>query len=244
MFRVNLTYRFTLITPDEVIAKLPSSHTLDPKRILSAIEIGEERFIKNAICRSFYEKLICEKNKDVTADNLAELKEKVTESLSAEEAEKLVVGDIINSESFLTEANKKLWRRYLWKLTAEAVYLIALPENYAKLTSEGIVKSNPEVPIASAGTGESVGIKLHDLKALMSIGMNNRVDPLISSMHEWICDHKKDYPLYCKKCDCDTDGVSANRKTSIALGIYDQEFDENGCIEKSCDDAENSYPCD
>ncbi|KAA5532646.1 hypothetical protein F0919_17855 [Taibaiella lutea] len=233
MYQRNLISRKVLITPQEVISKTSSSNTIDAGKYLSAIEIAEERFIRWAIGSDYYDHLIDSKNVLVDSINKADLQAKINVSyrLAADSTNpdsQINIGDVINASENLSATDKKLWDTYLWKLTAECVRFVALPENYAQFASQGIMKNNPETALIGDKASMSVGIDLKDAKWLMDKWLEDRINPLIASMHIWLCKNKADYPKYTKKCECEEDGIATEGKTSWVTSIYDDD-NYGGC---------------
>lgn len=225
MYRVNFLMRNVLITPDEVVFHAPTKHTLDPRTIQNSIIIAEERFVRPALTDAFYEALCSEKNKEITADNKAAIEAAISASVGSQVT--LEVGDIVNALEYLNSDYKTFWKQHLWKLTAECVMLIAVPEAFVQFGSEGLVHNAPPAgPMTSSGV---VSPELKTVKWSMDKKMMDRIDPLIEAMHAWLCKRKQTYPLYTKACDCDASGVAYQRKTDFIFGIYDDEEESNNC---------------
>lgn len=232
MYQRNLISRNVLITPQEVINKTASSQTIDVQKYLSAIEIAEERFIRWALGSDYYDHLIDTKNIEVTTDNISDLQAKINIAYglppeSSNSDSKINIGDIINASENLSIADKKLWNTYLWKIVAECVHFTALPGNYAQFSSQGILKNNPESSLIGDKGSTSVGIDLKDAKWLMDKSLEDVINPLLASMHMWLCKNKSNYPKYTKVCECDEDGIAEAGKTSWVTSIYDDK--EGGC---------------
>lgn len=214
MYRLNKLNRNVLIMTDEVIFHAPIKNTIDPKTIDNSIIIAEERFIVPALGYNFYEELIGEKNVVVTTAN--------NTALDTAAGTTLTVGDVLNASEQLSADNKALWDRILWKLLAECVIMTSYPEGFTQFTSTGVIHENP-----SAGPLSGGGITTPELKSVkwvMDKKMFDRINPLMEAMHMWICKQKKEdsskYPLYCKDCSCNHQGVPYKRRTDIILGIY------------------------
>lgn len=222
MYKVNPLPRKVLITTDEVIAQGPTDTNADPRVLLQAIQIAEDRFIKPAICKELYNDFRNKKNVIVTDINKANLESAFTESVT------LTIGQMVNSielvdNSFYVE----LWNEHMWKLIAECVVYIASPTNYSKFTSSGEVNNNPQVmAIQTEGSG-SASVSLKAMQWKLDQLLMNRIDPVMASMHEWICDNIGGFPLYCKKCNCNSNGTSYQRKTPW-IHVYD---DHKNCRE-------------
>lgn len=215
MYRINSLGRNVLIVTDEVIRHAPTKHTLDPRMIENSIIVAEERFIVPALGYNYYEELIDEKNVIVTTANKAALETAI--------GIELTVGQVVNAAEELEADNKALWDRILWKLLAECVMITAYPEGFVQFGSSGTIHENPP-----AGPMTTSGVVTPDLKAVkwaMDKKMLDRINPLMESMHVWICKQKKadsdKYPMYCKDCGCNWEGVPYHRRTDIVSGIYD-----------------------
>lgn len=230
MYRINLLNRNSLITPEEVIAKMASDQDVDARQILQNIEIAEERFIANIIGNKFYEDLIAKKNKKVTDLNKSTILDLIngqqeSNNLCPIYGEDLKVGMIINATEFWSDAAYlELWERFLWKLTSECVDYMTIVPSWLRHTSSGQMLNNPKVIGASgASSGDS-----KDIQFKMTSFIQDRIDPLTERMHLWICERKSSYPLYGKECpSCDqeddsADGISHRVKTNIILGLYDE----------------------
>ena len=209
--------RNVLITSSEVIFHAPSKQTLDPRTIQQSIIVAEERFIRPAIGDALYEALCNAKNVLVTDANKAALQAKMT-------AITINNGDIVNAFEEMSTVNQKLWKQYLWKLTAEAVLIASVPDAFLQFSSEGIVHGAPPAgPMNSAGV---VGPNLQDVKWLMDKKILDRIDPLVTATKNFICRNKLDYPLYTD-CPCDDEPVPPARKSQFIMNIYDDDVDTN-----------------
>lgn len=220
MYSLNPLNRFVLVTADEVLFHGATSHTTDTRQIEQAIIIAEERFVKKAICKELYEDFRSKKNVVVTSGNIA--------TLSAATGLTLVAGDIVNAIELVASSwYKTLWSEYLWKICAECVIYTATPTNFSEYTSQGEMINNPRTVLtdgqgASSATAKEVAWKMD--KMLM-----DRIDPLLASMHEWLCDNKANFPLYtCKSCACTEDGISTSRKSGW-IHAYRNADDSNCC---------------
>lgn len=226
MYRINNLYRNVLCMTDEVIFHAPTGHTMEPRLIQPNIIIAEERFIRQALCSPLYEDILDKKNQTVTDGNKDDLQGKIYNETGQQIT--LKNGMIVNSVDFLPDNYKKLWYQFLWKLCAEAIAFLAVPEAFIQMDAEGIVHKNPQSSPFS--DGKVITPSLSSTKWLMDKKLMDRLDPLIEAMQYWICENKSDYPLYCNKCDCDQeDGVSFKRKTSYVFGIYDDDEPKSCC---------------
>lgn len=241
MHRINRLNRPVLITPDEVIFHLASDDDTGVRMILNSIINAEERIIAPAICDELYYSFIEKKNVLVTSANQADVLHQMNDSRALEGKPALPPtaikpGMYINGIEFLDETDDAelilLWNMFLWKLTAEAVDLMCTVPTWLRHTASGQQKNNPEVIGGSAGGSVTGDYK--DVKFKMDNQLQDRIDPLVTRMHSWICTKRKEnsdfLPLYCKKCDCDSDGVAINRKTDWIFGDDSKE---------GCDDCMN-----
>lgn len=231
MYNRNLLLRNVLITPEEVLFHGPTNHTFDIRNIENSIIVAEERFIRPALGYDFYSALKTAKNKEITSDNQATEQVNYNSTLpSGAEAYTLIVGDVLNSYNYLAADDQILWKEHLWKLTAECVIMLAVPEGFVQFSAEGIIHKQPKS--SQMITSGSVSPELSSVKWAMDKKMQDRIDPLREAMHLWLCKQKQatpsKYTLYDKTCDCNADGVAYKRKTDLILSIYDE--DENcGC---------------
>jgi len=217
MYSLNLIDRFVLITSDEVVKKI-SVQSIDPHIFLAAIEIAEERFIRPLLGTDMYEDMLSKKNVIVTDANKEDLQTHIALK-DGNDIYQLQNGDVVNALELLPSNYKKLWTERLWKLTAECVYLVSLPENYAQFTSAGIIKNNPNPSFMESGSkGQSSGIDLKDIKYLTDKIMMERVEPLRVSLQDYLVRNAAQFNLYpvakleeCKK---------PARVTPIVTGIY------------------------
>lgn len=224
MYRINHLQRNVLITVDEVIFHAPTKHTLDHRIVQQSIIIAEESHVRPAIGNALYYHLLEQKNKVVTAENKEELQQDILSDTG--QTAVLKEGTIMNAAEFLSESDLELWRQHLWKLTAECVAFISAPEAFIQLGSEGVVHNVPSGGAMNSGSLETPA--LGSMKWLMDKKLQNRIDPLISAMHEWICFKKKNYPLYSVPCQCDEQDTARGKRSGFVLGVYDED-DKNCC---------------
>lgn len=208
MYRVNQLPRKVLITTDEVIAQGPTDTNADPRVLLQAIQIAEDRFVKPAICKDLYNDFRAKKNVVVNSINKANLESAFTDTVTLE------IGEIVNAIELVDNPwYVELWNEHLWKLTAECVVYIASPTNYSKFTSSGEINNNPQVAaMQTEGTG-SASVTLKTMQWKMDKILMDRIDPIKAVMHEWICDNIGHFPLYCRQCNCSSNGISSGRKS-------------------------------
>lgn len=221
--------RDVLITVDEVLFHAQTKQAVDPRTIEQSIIVAEEGWIREALTDKLYFDFISKKNTEVTVDNKADLETKINAAFPTNTPPvTLNVGDIVNAFEFLSDTYVKLWKQYLWKLTAECVMMLALPEGYVQFATEGTVLSAP-LPNPLAAGGTAMAPPLQSVKWAMDKKVMNRIDPMIQAMHSWICVNKIDYPLYGKHCECDDDSTPYKRKSAFILDAYDDEPKNCGC---------------
>lgn len=218
MYRVNELPRKVLITPDEVIAWGPTDGAADPRNILLAIQIAEDRFVRPVICKDLYNDFREQKNVEVTEINKTYLESLFPSGTS------LSVGSLVNALELVTDTwYKKLWNEQLWKLVAECVIYIASPTNFSRYTAAGEMVNNPKVLSMSGEGSGSNTVDLKDMKWKMDKLLMDRIDPLIATTQEYLCDNVANFPKYnCRKCSCDDskNGISYQRKTAW-IHVYD-----------------------
>lgn len=217
MYSLNLLDRNVLITADEVVKKVNVS-SIDPHKFLAAIEIAEERFIRPLLGSELYEDIIAVKNVVVTDANKATLQANITLK-DGNGIYQLQNGDIVNALELLSSNYQQLWKERLWKLTAECVFMVALPENYAQFASAGIIKNNPNPSFMESGSkGQSSGVDLKDIKYLTDKAMIERVEPLKIALQDYLVRNARLFPLYPaqKVEECKQQG----RKTPWLTGVY------------------------
>lgn len=227
MYNLNNVGRNVLITGPEVLFHAATSHEADLRMIEQAIIIAEERFVKPAICKELYADFKAKKNVLVTAANNATLTTKVNEGNNGQPIVLINNVSIVNAIEEVTDTwYVQLWKEYLWKICAEAVIYIATPTNFSEYTSQGEIISQPKNLILDGQGAASASHK--EVQWKMDKMLMDRIDPLLSAMHEWICDNKTNFAKYtCKKCECSEDGVSYQRK-SPWIFAYDDN-DKNCC---------------
>lgn len=218
MIGLNRLRTKVLITTDEVIFHAPTDQTIDPRIIQQCIIIAERRFVKPVLTKSVYNTLIDTKNKLVTADNKATLQDELNSGRAADrESIVLVEGDYVNSDTYLTDAQQTLWKDHLHKITAECIWLVAMPVNRARFAAKGMLKNNPET---IAENRDSVTIDLNDLKHILDKGLNERITVLITDMQEYLCDNK--FPGY-EGCSCNDKNGQAQKSSGVIFGLYDDK---------------------
>ena len=212
MYRLNLLPRTVLITTDEVIALGPTDSNPDPRNLLNAIQIAEERFIKPALGRALYNDLRSQKNTLVASGNKDELTSKVNYGNTGQIIA-INEGDIINAVELIeNEDYVELWNEQLWKLVAECVVYIATPTNYSKHTASGEMVTNPK-SISNEGSGSN-SVDLPDVKWKLDQLLQNRIEPLVASLKEYLCENRAKFPLYQGDCGKrEMDGISISGKT-------------------------------
>jgi hypothetical protein len=219
MIGVNPLRTKVLITADEVIFHAPTDQQVDIRILLQSIIIAERRFIEPVLCSTVYDALINAKNKIVTTDNKATLQAEVNAGRPADRAQIILnEGDYVNSDTYLSTSQLALWQDHLHKITAECVWLVALPVNRARFNSAGVMKNNPETITDNRA---SVTVDLADMKHLLDKGLNERVTVLIGAMHNYLC--KVKYSGYDRDCGCGSKEVSTQKSSGVIFGLYDDD---------------------
>jgi hypothetical protein len=174
-----------------------------------------------------YEAIRLQKNTVVTALNISTMSIAVNLG-NTSEVITLSIGDVVNALELVSNAwYKTLWTEYLWKICAEAVVYVATPTNYSEYTSQGEMINNPK-SILNEGQG-AVSASQKEVAWKMDKLLMDRIDPMLQSMHEWICDNIVNFPLYkCKPCACNEDGVSYKRKSGW-VNAYETTKEKGGC---------------
>lgn len=223
MYRLNKTARNVLITPDEVIFHAPTSGSEGERQVLNNIIVAEERWISEVLGFDFYEKLCDLKNKEVTEENRDELFNLLVDDYAKDDivfSEKdLKVGDIVNALEFIDdEWVKKLWRQYLWKITAECVDQMGIVSSWLKTTASGQQMENPK----SIGAFEqkSASGDRKDIQFKMDNAMFERIQPLIERMKQWLCKNRVHFSYY--KADCDQYENKTTSNLGFSIGHYDE----------------------
>ncbi|MGB3452965.1 MAG: hypothetical protein WBA59_03965 [Moheibacter sp.] len=226
MYRINRLNRNVLITPDEVLFHISSDQGVNERQILNNIIVAEERFIVDSLCRELYEDFIEKKNKTVTETNRTDLINKINESLTAVgkntiTEDDLPIGTIVNAIEFVDDENyEKLWNLYLWKIVSECVDLMSTVPSWLRHTAQGQQMNNPKV-IGGNSTNSASG-ESKDVKFKLDIMLQDRINPLLSKMEEWLCRNKTGFKLYCKKCHCEESAENIITKdTNFIFGIYE-----------------------
>lgn len=223
MYRINRTLRNVLITPDEVIFHSPSTGEEGERQILNNIIPAEERWITDALGFGLYDYICNQKNVEVTTANKEQLLTKIKADYAKDKKqfpdELLQEGMIVNAIEFITdEWVKKLWYRYLWKITAECVELMNIVPSWLQTSKSGQQLQNPN-NISASG---SVSGELKDVKFKMDNSMLDRIQPMLDSMHRWICQNKAHFPRYTKSCDdCGEENKNLTSNVGFAFGHYD-----------------------
>lgn len=227
MYRVLKSTRKTLITADEVVAVTATDNNVDPRQIDAAIQIAEDRFIRNSICQNFYKDFVNRKNVVVTLVNELYLEGLVGANLE--------VGQVVNAIELVSDQDYvDFWHEHLWKWIAECVVYVASPTNYSRFTSSGEMENNPNA--ASFEGQNSASVPLANMKWKMDKMMQDRIDPLRAAAELYLFNNIGLFPYVdCKNWDVVTTptGVSKLRKSGWIFGIYD---DQKGGRCKPCDD--------
>lgn len=227
MYKVNELPRKVLITPDEVIAWGPVANSVDPRNLMQAIQIAEERFIKSMVCKDLYNDFRDKKNVVVTDINKDYLETLFPTGTI------LAVGDFVNALEFCNTWYKNLWNEHLWKLLSECVVYVASPTNWSKYASAGEMVNNPK-SISGEGQGAN-SVDLRDMKWKMDKMLMDRIDPLIAATQEYLYDNAGYFPFhncrdlsreYGRSADRSGSGISFQRKTPW-IHVYDRK--KNNC---------------
>lgn len=225
MYRINKLSRPTLITVDEVIAKAVVDENADIQYLVNSIEVAEERFIAPELGNAFYENFIAVKNVVVTSGNQATLLVQINASLTAAgknsiSSGDLVLGMMVNAIEFCPVNYQTLWNRFLWKIVAEAVDILAIVPSWTRSTAQGQQQNNPKV---IGGTGEgSATADRKDVEYKVDTMVKSRLYPLIARMKQWI-QETGGYPLF--PCTTQSDGIS--KSSRVILGLY-EDYNPNG----------------
>jgi hypothetical protein len=220
MYSINPLTRFTLITPDECTAKVPSS-SLDSNVWISIIETAETRFVIPLLGWNLYWDLCNQKNVLVDSGNIATLQAFITAQFTPGTVPTLAVGMTVNAIELITvsSAYSLLWKQALYNYVFNCVYLLALTDNYARFNTSGIQKANPLDSSLGGTSAAKVGISLPDLKFLNDNILLGRINPAGDYLEKWICANVASYPLYpYQKChDADSS------RTTGFVNIYEEE---------------------
>lgn len=220
MYAVNPTKRALLISPAEVLDNT-SSEGVSHSKVLHAIPIAEDRFVRQALGDEYYEALVLAKNKVMAPSDLATYQPLIDAALEGTQPYAVKAGDIINASELLAAADLLLWDQRLCKYVAECVMAVAMPENYAQFTEQGVMKSNPIAAVVGDAETKSVGVSLKDMQWLMDKAME-RLSPLAESLHNFICKNTTNYPLYknCVTCGGTTVATAQRKSNWVDLDIY------------------------
>ena len=222
MYAINYIQKFVLITASECQYKFGDA--ISPVKWNSAIEIAEARFVMPLLGYSLYTDMCNAKNIFVTSGNIATLQAFIDAQYSPAGTITLQPGNIVNAAELpsMSAAYQLLWNSNLWKYVYECVYFVALSENYAQFTAQGITKSNPVGSVIGDTHSNSVGVGLRDIKWLEDRSLLDRINPLQTVLEQFICANKGLYPLYDNsRCECQ----KTKRTTSFLLDIYEDEDD-------------------
>lgn len=223
MIGLNRLRTKVLITTDEVIFHAPTENTCDMRIIQQCIIVAERRFVKPVLGKTLYKALIDKKNVLVTVDNKATLQDELNAGRAVDrEAIVLIEGDYVNSDTYLTDDQQTLWKEHLHKITAECIWLVAMPVNRTRFASKGMLKNNPET---IAENRDSVTVDLNDLKHILDKGLNERITVLIADMVEYLCD--TGFPGY-NDCRRDSRDAQTQKSSGIIFGLYDDDKNRRG----------------
>lgn len=217
MYNLNTLERNVLITPAEVLFHAPTAHNLDIRIVEQSIIVAEERFIRIELGYNLYNDMVNLKNTIVTSANKSSLQTLIGPTPVLEN------DNVVNAFEFLTADYKLLWKLHLWKLIAECVAAVSLPEAFVQLTSEGAVHKSP--PAGLMITSGTVTPLKSSMQWVMDKKMQDRIDPLVYSMHLYLCKNKSLFPFYTKEClgGCEESNL-VNRNGGLALNLYADDF--------------------
>ena len=222
MYSINYLPLNTLITPDEVL-RFAATASLDPNIFSSVIYGAEQRFIVPILGYNFYTQFCNQKNVTVTSSNIGTLQPYFTSRNIT-----LTIGGIVNAIDLPTvsTANALLWNTVLWPFLAECVKFSALPANYAKFTTAGIIKNNPAPAfLDSSAGGTSAGITLGDLKYLRDSVLLQTINVMTEAVEKFLCANQASYPLVPSEV-LDRWGYDGRKKDTRRTGmifIYDDD---------------------
>lgn len=223
-YNINDLNRNVLITPKEVIRHAPTKHVLDERMIASSIIIAEERFIRPELGSTLYDAICAQKNVVITSGNQTAMQ-------TASGIATLPIGTILNAYELITSNQyKNLWNQFLWKVCAECVLVAAYPEGFVQFGSEGSVHNDP--PAGLQVTSGFVVPLLSSLKWIVDKKVQDRIGPLLSAMHDYICRNISDYATWYDqtKCpDCNKPGETDRKWTGWATGLYEDDDNERRC---------------
>ncbi len=240
-YAINPLSRPVLITPDECTSRLPES-SLDSKKWISAIPIAEVRLIIPVLGYNLYNDICNQKNIQVTSGNITLLQGFINQTFGTNQAGNpkvtLSIGMFVNSIDLVTVGAPyvALWNTALWDFVFNCVYFIALSENYAQFTNQGILKNNPIGSlVGNDKQSNSVGIDLKDLRYLNDRWLLDRINPFQDYLEQYLCANISLLPLYpyqkCSKWNRETN----EKRTTEFINIY--EDDDCGCNRRRGNDG-------
>lgn len=228
MYSVNTCTTPVLITPDECMRQF-SGNKLDPNIWSSSIEIAEERFVRPVLGDDLYNDICSEKNILLTSGNLATYQDLINTQNGAN-AQTLQVGWYINAyELFANSGNNtnyaSLWTTCLWKFCYEAVFFVALAENYVKMTDSGVIKNNPTPGFidSNSSQGTSAGANLKDIKYMRDDTMLQRISIMRDKTINYLYDNYALFPLYPQKLVDQTKHHKNSSHKDSFINIYDDD---------------------
>ncbi len=103
-----------------------------------------------------------------------------------------------------------------------------MPANYAKFTSAGIIRNNPNPMFVdeSHGGGTSTGITLSDLKYLRNDVLLQNISVMQEAVEKFICANQSDYPLIPRQSYSKWEKDSADTRKTGLIFLYDDECDK------------------
>lgn len=227
MYRVNPFPRNLLLVSDEVIRMSPMQTNPDPVVIQQAIQLAEDRFIRQIICPDLYDDIRNQKNVVVDSLNKAMLEGEFESTVTLNEGEIVNAIELVDNPYYV-----EFWNEHLWKLAAECVMFVATPTNWSKFSAQGQMINNPKSVAAFSTEGQgAASASIKDLQFILDKFMQDRIDPLRAAAENYLYRNAGKFPLYnCKKSSqMNKDGVSLYRKTSFVHGIYDKNSNCNSC---------------
>lgn len=225
MYRINDIGRKVLITVDEILAKAAIDDNADLKYLRNSIEVAEERYIAPILGDALYDALVSAKNVQVTTGNKEELVDLINASRAGAgknniDETKLIPGMMVNASEFLSAEQKELWDRYLWKITAEAVDVVAIVPSWLRTTGQGQQLNSPQT-LASNDESSASGDR-KDIQYKVDAMVQGRLLPMIERMKKYLCDRAGWFPLY-DSCECAKDKGINKRVGGLILGIYEED---------------------
>jgi hypothetical protein len=201
--------------------RLFAGSNLDPNLFSSAIQVAEEKYVREVLSDAFYADFCNQKNKLITTDNITEFQMLINNQNGSGKIT-LQPGWYFNAIEFCTTAGYNLiWNACLWRYIFECVYAVALPENYAKFTNSGIIRNNPSPGFIDAGTGggTTAGVTVKDLKYIRDEVRFERLSVMRDAVIRYIHANGSMFPLYPDKWLREKE----NSKKTAFINIYSEQ---------------------